>query len=1033
MIYEEKQIGKLIEKMKALENVYLGLIFETIEEVTCLRYDTKEHLRQPPREVKWHKIQKDDLWGGPFESMWLQGEVTISKEFEGRKIILQSNINAHECFAFLNGTPIGLFNKDGGIHDGNHSVVLLRQSATADEVLNINLECYAGTPCIGWKPYEYYGVYKEPDSHLTRHYQGLKVCAIREDVVKFVFDLKIMNQLLEVNDKNSFHYGQLVEVMMHVYKEIHLYPIEAEEEVWRQRMNKASKIMKKILEVKNSSMAGKVSLIGHAHLDTAWLWTEEEAKRKCGRTISNALTLMDWYPSYKFMQSSSLHSAWIKEYYPSIFGKMKKRVAEGRYEINGAVWVECDGNITGGESLIRQFLWGQQFNVKEFNQKSDVFWLPDTFGYSAAIPQIMKGCQVKYFLTTKMNWNESNKFPYDTFKWQGQDGSEVLVHLNQMDSWPDVKSINNHYASLSDKHVSKDKLLAYGFGDGGGGPQYQMLEMSKRVEDVYGCPRTEHVTVSDFMKNIEIKEKELPIWVGELYLELHRGTLTSNHAIKRSNRLGEVALREYEAISILSAVSGGEQGDEKKLEAWWRSLLKNQFHDILPGTCISEVYTSVIPENYGVSQEAGEAAKLLVASLGNHQKVITFINTLSWRRTAQVAVDMEGYLEGVMHQEVTDIHGEKRKIFKVAMPALGGRSYKKVEEEVVHKSAFSHEGNNLETPFSKIIFAEDGTIQSFVDKRNGRELCQVDQTNLNTFYLGEDVPRSWDNWDIDPDIDLKIHKEMELVSRKVVADGPLQFRIENHYKIGCDSMIHQQMIFYSDTIQVDFETIIEWKEKHSLLKVGFDVDILASTIKNEMQFGYVERPTHANTSWDAAKTEFCNHKWSDLSETRYGVALLNDCKYGISCKGSNMMLSLLKSGTHPDPRGDEGTHELVYSFLPHAGIFSTKTVIRQAYELNMPPTVVEGGSEIPSLVEISASNIIIESIKPAEYVQGYVLRVYESEKSKTNQVEITFNQIPKEVYETNMLEEEAHLCEREKHTVKLNFKAFEIKTIVVEY
>jgi alpha-mannosidase len=391
MIFEKKQIKKLVSKLKEIEKPYLGLMFEEIEDLDVVSYMTKEHLRNTPQNVEWAPIEKGQKWGGGFQNMWLKTSFEVPQEFAGRKIILNSSLDAFEWMVFVGDRPMGLFNKDGDVHGANHSVALLSKEAKSGESFDISLECYAGTPCLMYDAYENYGLDEMPEEKYIRTFNGVTACAIRDDVVKFLFDLKTLNQLIECTDQSSFRYGELLEAGMNVYKEICQDPLVVDEDVWRISVKKANMAMEEVLSAKNSSSQGKVGLIGHAHLDSAWLWTVEETKRKSARTFSNALSLMDWYPEYTFIQSSALHIAWMKEYYPSVFEEMKKRIAEGRYEPNGAVWVECDCNITGGEAMIRQFLFGQRYTMQEFGYKSDTFWLPDTFGYYSAIPQIIKG------------------------------------------------------------------------------------------------------------------------------------------------------------------------------------------------------------------------------------------------------------------------------------------------------------------------------------------------------------------------------------------------------------------------------------------------------------------------------------------------------------------------------------------------------------------------------------------------------------------------------------------------------------------
>lgn len=1031
MLYEQKQIEKLIHKMRALEKPYLDLVFERIEDIECSRYDTEAHLRRMPNNIEWKPIDRGASWGGPFQTMWLRGQVKVPEKVNGKRLVLFSGIDAHECLVFVNGKPSGLFNKDGDIYGGNHSVVLLTKASEEGQVFDLALECYAGTPCVGWKLYENYGRETMPDEDYIRTYEGLWLCSVREDVLEFVMGLKVLNQLLDISEEGSLYRGQVLKILMKVFEVAVQYPIEVDEKTWRQSMQKASELMQPLLTEKNGPYAGEVGLIGHAHLDTAWLWTSEEAKRKCARTFSNALKLMEWYPDYIFLQSSVLHTHWIEEHYPDIFEEMKMRITQGRYEPNGGVWVECDCNMTGAESLVRQFLWGQRYTMKNFDYQSDCFWLPDTFGYSPAVPQIMKGFGISYFLTTKMAWNESNRFPYDTFIWQGMDGTEVLVHLNRMDVWPDVNAIHHHYKTLTDKHVSDCKLIAYGYGDGGGGPQYQMVEMANRVKNIHGCPESRHLTVSEFMKSVDRRSERLPLWVGELYLELHRGTLTSIHDMKRSNRQAEITLRDYEVINVMASVNGMTKSDKGQLTGWWYSLLKNQFHDILPGTCIPQVYDEVIAENDGVISEAKSESKKILKAMRIDDNGLTLVNTLSWRRDSYISLKGETYLEGLICQPLINLQGEQVNVYYIELPPMGTETYELSDVMTREPSSFTYDNGVLITPLAKIRFGVDGSIVSFVESEKNRQLCRDSETGLNTFYMAEDVPLCWDNWDIDPDVTLKLNKEMRLVSSKVVANGYHQFRIENEYHIGRCSTLRQQMIFFRDRLQIEFETEVVWHEKHSLLKVGFDVNILTDTICSEMQFGHVERSTHSNTSWDAAKTEFCNHKWSDLSEARYGVALLNDCKYGVSCERSNMMLTLIKSGTHPDPRGDQGTHCFRYALVPHEASMNAVNVIQPAYEFNTEVISVSGEISMPSLVTVSEDNIIIESIKPPEEGQGYVIRLYESEKGFSQGVVLTFGYRPHKVTETNMLEQAICDLKVQGCSVTLDFRPFEIKTILV--
>jgi len=1032
MLFDQKQIKKLVNKMIALEIPYMKLLLEQVTELCVECYHTDKHFREVPADVIWNPISAGEPWGGPFSSMWLKSVFTVPADYSNRKLVLCSDVEAHECMIFLDSKPRGLFNMHGDELGANHSIGLITQNAVEGTTYEIALECYAGTPCLECHPYENYSKSKMPDSNYIRTFKSVNICALRQDVSDFLFDLKTVNQLLGSIDENTGRYGEVLACVINVFKHVCQFPLDVEQSVWTTSMHTAHEYLNEILRVQNGPSVGNVGLIGHSHMDTAWLWTVAETKRKCARTYSNALSLMEWYPEYIFIQSSALHGAWMRDEYPSIFEDMKVQIANGKYEPNGAVWVECDCNITGGESMVRQFLWGQRFTMKEYGYKSDTFWLPDTFGYNPAIPQIMQGCGVKYFLTTKMEWNESNKFPYESFTWKGIDGTPVLVHLNRTHVWPDAATVIKNYKNMPDKHVSDSKLVSYGFGDGGGGPQYQMLEMSRRIKDLDGCPKSKHTTVSGFMESLEKKQDYLPVWSGELYLELHRGTLTMMHEMKRSNRIAEMSLREYEALNVINAACHHGADQKEKINNWWNTILINQFHDILPGTCIPEVYDLSIPENYAVIHEIAVESKKLVDELTDDGHYITIFNSLNWTRNSQVLLDTDDYIEKSINQRITDVMGKSLLCTFVTLPPLALSSFSVTKEIMGSESPFIYEDHHIETPFAYVELDQNGAIESIIDKYSNRELRNFHGAPLNTFYLGEDVPLLWDNWDVDPDIDMKLKPQLNLLSQTKLCDGPLQLRIESLYKIGDHSTLKQHMIFYSNTPQIDFETVLDWNEKHHFLKVGFDVDILSPAMKNEIQFGHIERPTHRNTSWDAAKSEVCNHKWSDLSEGRFGIAFLNDCKYGLSCLESDVRISLHKGGCRPDPRGDQGIHQFTYSILPHQGCFNTENVVRPAYELNTRPVYSIGKAHNSnSLCLVDASNIIVEAVKMAEEGTGYIIRLYECERSSVKSVKISFPKPPKEVYLTNMLEEKQYLIDSSLGSVCLDFRPFEIKTILV--
>ncbi|NLY69949.1 MAG: alpha-mannosidase [Clostridiales bacterium] len=1027
----------LRDKIKTSARVYERFIFKKAGELkNTAKLETTEHLRTVP-ETGLTAFEGGFRWGGEWKNLWVVGDVTVPEEAAGKKLYAVPKTGAVEILFFIDGKPAGIFNSKNDFFGGMHSAQLICDNAVPGTTYKLAFECYADHFCAGTQPFERYGRRgnERTDEEFMRNYEGIDICIMDETVKDFLFDLKAVMQLAEVLPENNFMRSKARNALERMFPVFVQYPADVPEEVWREGIVKAREILAEVLSIRGSDgQRGIVGVIGHSHMDTAWLWPVSETIRKCARTYSNALSLMKQYPEYKFVQPSVLHLDWMRRYYPDIFEEIKKQTAAGRYEPNGGVWVECDCNITSGESMVRQFLHGQLYTRKYLGYEADSFWLPDTFGYNAAIPQIMKQCNVKYFYTQKIAWGDLTEFPYDTFIWRGIDGTEVLTHFNRMHCFPDVKTTVEAVNDIKRKEVFDGRLVAFGFGDGGGGPTYGMLEDHRRAAGLAGIPEQYYCTISEFMQDIEKNAVNLPVYSGELYLETHRGTLTSIHNVKRDNRKAEFALRDMEFLGVAAGKPKHERSDEL-LEV----LLINQFHDILPGTSINEVNEQTKREMDKLIYDLKTISNEYAAELTEQcDKSVTFFNTLSFKRNDNIYIEnFEGCLEGAKVQKVTDIMGRNIAVVGgVELDAFGAKTLAVTDAACEGcESPFKFDGTTLETPHLVVKFGEGYGIESLVDKKTGREVRRPGSEPLGTFWMGEDVPQSWDNWNIDYDQKFKMKPTGKLVSREVAADGPAEFRVRQKVQLTEKTSLVQDIIFSATSPRVDFHTAVDWNEKHQLLKVGFDVDVYSQVIKNEIQFGHFDRPTTSNNEFEAAKFEVCNHKWSDLSESRFGVALLNDCKYGISCFESDMRLSLLKSGTRPDTTGDAGLHEMTYSLLPHEGAFSAETVVREAYMLNVPVFVAKGslkaGYEAPVLV--SAPNVIVEAVKPAELIENaYVIRLYECERNKTV-CDIKFPSRAKAVYAANMLEDLGDELPLQDGTLKTEFRPFEIKTFVVKY
>ena len=1008
---------------------YAAHIFRPIGRADIvLGMETMDHLRLPPENGAMKKIEPGYIWGGEYSNLWLKTLITVPEEADGQLLCAIPDANAVEILCFKNGKPAGIINSKNRFIGGEHSAMFVDKCATAGNTIELAFECYAGHLCLGTQPYDNYGR-EENNSDYKHRYGGIKLAVVDTLVRDFVFDLTTVLQIARLPGED-FAAMKAHECIMAAFP----YLIQDINEATLDEIHESCEIMREkltpALEKTGSDLSrGKIGVIGHSHMDTAWLWPVSETIRKCARTYSQALTLMDMYPEYTFIQSSALHLDWMREYYPDIFEGIRQRVAEGRYEPNGGVWVECDCNITGGEAMIRQFLYGQRFTEKYLGYRSDSFWLPDTFGYNGAIPQIMLGSGVRHFYTTKMSWSDLNRFPADTFIWRGIDGSEVITHLNRMHLMPDPQTLMGTVTEIRDKKSSDSRLVAYGFGDGGGGPTYGMLEYLHRVTDMSGLPSIEPTTAGEFMEALEKRRDKLPIYDGELYLEFHRGTLTQMHDVKRNNRKAEIALRQLELLNVVSGEPINEHRDDM-----YKTLLRNQFHDILPGTCIPKVYEITNPEMTALIAEAcDETAKYAEKLTSAAENKLSIYNTLSFDRTGVIALDGELGIAGKPAQVYTTLDGTKKTAIQAVIPAMTAVTYDITEPTAAERvfKTFEADGDELVTPYYRVKFDNSGYISSLYDIRVNREVKRDGGAALGTLWLGEDMPTSYDNWEIEDDIFMKLRPVTELISREVVSDGAVEYRIRSKYKLGRASTAEIDTVFYAGDPRIDYELKLDWNERHMLLKAGFDVAIRSGFVKNEIQFGYVERPTTRNTSLEAAKFEVCNHKWSDLSENRYGVAILNDCKYGISVEGSDMRLTIQKSGCRPDNTGDRGVHYTTYSLLPHVGPFMTETVVRPAYELNEQVIVSRGVMSIAPLFKLSAPNIICEAVKNAEDIDGaYVLRLYECERNETN----CTIKLPgtAHVWRTNMLEEKESELTLNGDSVTLTFKPFEIVTLLIE-
>lgn len=1033
MMFTERQIERMLEKLRRFETTLDPLLFEKVAHIDeALFYETEDRLYTIPEDALCAPIRSGSTWGREESFGWFKTSFRVPKELQGRDLFLMPHTGGYETLLWVNNKPFGTFaTKIVFTGHGNHYCDLLKQDVTEGETIDIALEVYTGHTYMGCFPLEELVL-----KSYTYPFDGLDICVKDTEIQEFYFDLKVINELVQTLPESSFRRGELINALYEVHKRVYYSYEDTDRETFRNALREAHPFLKAVLAVKNGPEAAEVGIIGHSHMDTAWLWKATETIKKCARTYSNQISLMKQYPEYMFVQSSACHGDMILKHYPELFEDIKEMVAAGRYEPNGGVWIECDCNMTSGESMVRQFLWGQRFTREHFNFTSNSFWLPDTFGYSQAIPQIMKGCGVDYFLTTKIDWNDTTRFPYDTFYWQGIDGTKVFTHFNKTHVWPAPLDLHKYVTgdqkdlfTLNERSVTRKRLVSFGFGDGGGGPQYEMAETARRIRDLNGCAKASYTSVGDFMKNLEAEVQHPTTYSGELYLELHRGTLTNQHQIKHNNRKGEVALHNLEFLTVSRAVEEGSVASDEATHPLFEILLKNQFHDLLPGTCIPSAHKLSLAETNGMLKAAEEEILKIVREEG---KTLTVTNTLSFDRTDPIFLPCEkGMIADlpVKQQTYTNLRGENILLISgLKVPAFSTVEIPLVPGEASADSVISLKENLLDTPFASIRFNEKGYMESFVDKRVNREVCGEGYA-LNTFIIGEDLPTAWDNWDIDADLECKLKDSAELVSRELVSQGEAALILRSTYRLTEKSTLTQDAIYFADSPEIRFDTVMDWKDNHRFLKTTFDTNIHSEFARFEIQFGYSIRPTTRNDATQKAKFEVVNHKYTDLSETRFGVSVLNDSKYGISAEGGKLRLSLHKGGTRPDYEGDHGIHRTVYSFLPHTGGFGAENVIRPAYELNVPVVLGSGSFRALPLIVPSENNIIVETIKPCEDAErAFIVRLYEAEGTQTN-CSLKLHEGIRKIEVTNMLEEVQSVLEGD----TLSFRPFEIITLKLTY
>ncbi len=1006
------------------------LCFTKLSDLELSVHFTHEQL--PLEEAKrrrFEPIGRGDAWGSKWEYGWFVARVTVPREADGERIAFRTRTGG-EALVFVNDVARSseVDNKNWG-----HPEVHLPERAKAGQRYELLIEAYAGHGVwsVGQGPVPH-GTETMPEPPPKQRKVGESSWGIwNEEIYQALIDFETLVQVRDSIDPESLRVAEidagLRDFTVLVDLELPRNELLAEVKRGRERL-------KPLLECHNGSTAPTMHCFGHAHIDVAWLWPLAETERKCGRTFSTQLSLMEEYPEYRFLQSQPHLYEMTKRLYPELYRGIKAAAEKGQWMVEGGMWVEADTNISGGEALIRQFLYGKRFMKQEFGVESELLWLPDVFGYSGAMPQILAGCGVKYFSTQKIFWNYNGgeRFPFNTFWWQGIDGTKVLSHFhNDYNAKTEPQHVITRWKERVQKDGVRDRLYPFGFGDGGGGPTRDHLEFLRRQQDLEGVPKTAMAHPVDFFHTEEKRGAQWPTYVGELYFQAHRGTYTSQARTKAGNRKSEFALRELEMWGALAAHTGRYTFPQAELAEHWKTVLLNQFHDIIPGSSIRRVYEEAEAGYEKVLSFARRAAEDAARALVTEESgKVTAFNSLSFSRRALVPVpkDFDGAVDAGGRALLVQQHQGQRYALVPSLPACGLATIAKAAPQAA-KGFVRALARELENEELKLVFDDYGAITSLLDKKSGKELGAGP---CNAFKMYKDVPGNWDAWDIDSTYKAVPVALDQKATIDVTASGPAFAALTIKRKIH-DSELTQEVRLYAGSRRVDFITRVDWREQHKLLKVNFPVAVHADEALHEIQFGHVRRPTHASRQYDADRFEVCNHKWTALCEENRGVAVLNDCKYGVNVESNSINLTLLKSATAPDMQADRGVQQFTYALFPYSGSFAESRLVEEAYDLNVPVLAMPGAGPATSFFSLDSANVVIEAVKPAEDGSGDVIvRLYECKRSATD-VKLVLGLPVKGAAQTNMLEEEPQPLALAGDTLALSFRPFEIKTLRLSF
>ena len=1034
-----KRIAELTEALMAnyfvydtevLEGVWFRdgkFTYEQREEGTWLPFDT-EH----------------DTWGYADCYAWMKHSFTVPTRFAGRPVYYQ--ILPQEGKKWAWGSPQALLYANGEAlqgFDSNHTRTRLLDCAQGGEHYEMLLNLYAG----------------------GRDYEGkigtrLRLLSVDDEVEKLYWHLRTPLEVANLKEPDELARIHLLQTLNEAVSLVSFHLPYGED--FLESVREATAYLEKKLYGKRE-MEATVSAVGHTHIDVAWLWRLRQTRDKTSRSFATVLKLMEEYPDYRFMSSQAQLYEFIRQEHPAIFARIRESVRQGRWEPEGGMWVEADTNLSSGESLVRQFLVGKRFFRNAFGADCKILWLPDVFGYSAALPQIMKQCGINYFMTTKISWNEYDKLPYDTFLWRGIDGSEVLTHfISTMDTVKEEKDwITTYNGDLNpsqvigcwqryqQKDLNRDVLFAFGHGDGGGGPTHGMLERGRRMHmGIEGCPKVEFQFARDYFDRLQkdiAGRKRLPRWVGELYFEHHRGTLTAQASAKRWNRRSEFLYHDLETLESLVNLDHLSSYPSAALLEGWKVILLNQFHDILPGSSIREVYEDSQKQYEDLHRTGGrmleKALQQASRRVGLARDSLLLFNTLGFSRREVAEMQRPQHTGFLLRDPQSGAVLPWQKTFDgkiiFTSPEVPAKGYCAISVEAGEQrqtTPLTATLREMHTPFFDLTFDEAMQIASLIDRRTGRSVAPQGEP-LNRLIVYEDRPFEHRAWNVQAYYTEKSWVLSDVSHAEVLECGPVRAVVLVERKF-LHSVIRQYITAYAELDRIDIRNEIDWDDSYLLLKADFPVDVNAVKATFDIQFGNIERVTHENTLWDFAQFESCAHKWADLSDNSFGLAVLNDCKYGYSAKDGHIALTLLRSANDPQPKQDCTHHTFTYSLYPHAGPAAISRVVQEGYSLNCPLYTMFSNAqkgawpERFSLACVDADNIILETVKRAEDSDALILRLYETWNRATD-CSIRFGRLMEMAAQCDMMEENEALLQVEGNRLRLHFRPFEIKTLKV--